>query len=88
MSVTDGAVVTVVQPGGGDSVPIPGFGAVFKLTSRTTGESLEAVKHSAAQVITGKSDGHQDGRFGNPLVAGSSAGPRRQVQLGASSSQN
>ena len=51
MSVTDGAVVTVVQPGGGESVPIPGFGAVFKLTSGTTGESLEAVKHSAEQVI-------------------------------------
>jgi hypothetical protein len=26
-----------VQPGAGDSVPIPGFGAVFKLTSQTTG---------------------------------------------------
>ena len=37
MTITNCAVVTVVQPGGGDSVAIPGFGAVFKLTSRTTG---------------------------------------------------
>jgi hypothetical protein len=35
-------------------------------------QSLEAVKHSAALVITGKNGGRQDRRFGNPLVAGSS----------------
>ena len=35
-------------------------------------QSLEAVKHIAAQVITGKDGGRQDRRFGNPLVAGSS----------------
>lgn len=39
MTLTHGAVVTVVQPGGGDSVPIPGFGAVFKLTSQTPADT-------------------------------------------------
>jgi len=29
--------VTVVPPGAGDNVAIPGFGAVFKLHSRDTG---------------------------------------------------
>jgi len=48
MSVTNGAVVTVVQPGGGDSVPIPGFGAVFKLTSHTTGGLVAIVEHPFA----------------------------------------
>jgi hypothetical protein len=43
-------------------------------------QSLEAVKHSAAQVITGKNGGRQDRRFGNPLVAGSSpARPTSEV---------
>ncbi|MFN6545314.1 hypothetical protein [Mycolicibacterium nivoides] len=37
MSSTTGATVTVVQPGAGDTAEIPGFGAVFKLTGRTTG---------------------------------------------------
>lgn len=45
MTLTRGAVVTVVQPGGGDSVPIPGFGAVFKLTSQTTGGHVAIVEH-------------------------------------------
>lgn len=48
MSVTDGAVLTVMQPGEGDSVPIPGFGAVFKLTSRTTGGLVSIVEHPFA----------------------------------------
>lgn len=48
MSVTDGAVLTVMQPGEGDSVPIPGFGAVFKLTSRTTGGLVAIVEHPFA----------------------------------------
>lgn len=37
MSSTTGATVTVVQPWAGDTAEIPGFGAVFKLTGRTTG---------------------------------------------------
>lgn len=45
MTLTHGAVVTVVQPGGGDSVPIPGYGAVFKLTSQTTGGHVAIVEH-------------------------------------------
>jgi quercetin dioxygenase-like cupin family protein len=48
MTVTNDAVVTVVQPGGGDSVAIPGFGAVFKLTSRTTGGLVAIVEHPFA----------------------------------------
>jgi hypothetical protein len=49
MTVTTGAVVTVVQPGGGDSVSIPGFGAVFKLTSRNTGGHVAIVEHPFAE---------------------------------------
>lgn len=45
MTLTPGAVVTVVQPGEGDSVAMPGFGAVFKLTSRTTGGLVAIVEH-------------------------------------------
>lgn len=45
MSVTEGAVLTVMQPGDGDVVPIPGFGAVFKLTSPTTGGLVSIVEH-------------------------------------------
>ena len=48
MTITNGAVVTVVQPGGGDSDSIPGFGAVFKLTSRTTGGLVAIVEHPFA----------------------------------------
>ncbi|BBX05154.1 cupin [Mycolicibacterium moriokaense] len=45
MSVTTGAQLKVVQPGDGDVVPIPGFGAVFKLISRTTGGLVSIVEH-------------------------------------------
>jgi quercetin dioxygenase-like cupin family protein len=45
MSMTNSAELTVVQPGEGDVVPIPGFGAVFKLTSRTTGGLVSIVEH-------------------------------------------
>jgi len=45
MSITNGAVLTVVQPGEGDVAPIPGFGAVFKLTGRTTGGLVSIVEH-------------------------------------------
>ncbi|WP_156689266.1 cupin domain-containing protein [Mycobacterium sp. Marseille-P9652] len=48
MSITDGAVLTVTRPGEGDSFPIPGFGAVFKLTSRTTGGLVAMVEHPFA----------------------------------------
>lgn len=45
MSKTDSALLTVMQPGEGDVVSIPGFGAVFKLTSRTTGGLVSIVEH-------------------------------------------
>ena len=45
MSLTNNAELTVVQPGEGDVVPIPGFGAVFKLTGRTTGGLVSIVEH-------------------------------------------
>lgn len=43
MSFTAGATLTVVQPGAGDTAEIPGFGAVFKLTGRTTGGLVSIV---------------------------------------------
>lgn len=48
MSITDGAVLTVTRPGEGDVADIPGFGAVFKLTSRTTGGLVAIVEHPFA----------------------------------------
>lgn len=48
MSSTTGATVTVVQPGAGDTAEIPGFGAVFKLTGRTTGGLVSIVEHPFA----------------------------------------
>jgi quercetin dioxygenase-like cupin family protein len=38
----------VVPPGGGDSVAIPGFGAVFKLYSRDTDGAVAIVEHPFA----------------------------------------
>ena len=37
--------VTVVLPGQGDIVPLPGFGAVFKLSSRNNGGEVAIVEH-------------------------------------------
>jgi len=37
--------VTVVQPGAGDYVALPGFGAVFKLSSTTNGGEVSIVEH-------------------------------------------
>src|ERR1700747_3890808 len=37
--------VTVVQPGEGDYVALPGFGAVFKLSSATNGGEVSIVEH-------------------------------------------
>jgi quercetin dioxygenase-like cupin family protein len=37
--------VTVVQPGEGDTVALPGFGAVFKLYSRNNGGEVAIVEH-------------------------------------------
>jgi quercetin dioxygenase-like cupin family protein len=37
--------VTVVQPGEGDYVALPGFGAVFKLSSKTNGGEVSIVEH-------------------------------------------
>jgi quercetin dioxygenase-like cupin family protein len=45
MSVTHGAVLTVVQPGQGDVATIPGFGAVLKLTSQSTSGLVSIVEH-------------------------------------------
>src|SRR5690349_22162224 len=40
--------VTVVQPGEGDTVDLPGFGAVFKLSSRSNGGEVAIVEHPFA----------------------------------------
>lgn len=40
--------VTVVQPGEGDVVALPGFGAVFKLTGKTNGGEVSIVEHPFA----------------------------------------
>ncbi|ORA58948.1 cupin [Mycolicibacterium elephantis] len=45
MSIPDGAVLKVVPVGDGDVVDIPGFGAVFKLTSSATGGLVSIVEH-------------------------------------------
>ena len=45
MPTTPDAVLTAVAPGEGDVVPIPGFGAVLKLTSMTTGGLVSIVAH-------------------------------------------
>lgn len=37
--------VTVVQPGGGETVHIPGFGATYKLYSRDNGGEVAMVEH-------------------------------------------
>jgi quercetin dioxygenase-like cupin family protein len=37
--------VTVVRPGEGDRVPLPGFGAVFKLSGRRNGGEVSIVEH-------------------------------------------
>lgn len=37
--------VTVVPPGEGDTVSLPGFGAVFKLSSRNTGGEVAILEH-------------------------------------------
>jgi quercetin dioxygenase-like cupin family protein len=37
--------VTVVQPGEGEYVALPGFGAVFKLSSRNNGGEVSIVEH-------------------------------------------
>ncbi|WP_232315687.1 cupin domain-containing protein [Mycobacterium celatum] len=39
------AQVTVVQPGEGDTVKLPGFGAVFKLSSVNNGDEVAIVEH-------------------------------------------
>ncbi|GHH71842.1 hypothetical protein GCM10018793_07910 [Streptomyces sulfonofaciens] len=40
--------VTVVQPGEGDTVSLAGFGAVFKLSSRTNGGEVAIIEHPFA----------------------------------------
>jgi hypothetical protein len=37
--------VTVVQPGEGEYVALPGFGAVFKLSSKANGGEVSIVEH-------------------------------------------
>jgi quercetin dioxygenase-like cupin family protein len=41
-------VLRVVQPGAGEKVHIPGFGAIFKLYSRDTGGQVAIVEHPFA----------------------------------------
>jgi quercetin dioxygenase-like cupin family protein len=50
---TNRTQVTVVQPGEGDEVTLPGFGAVFKLSGRRNGEEVSILEHPfAVGVIT------------------------------------
>nr|WP_244897667.1 hypothetical protein [Mycobacterium alsense] len=44
----DGIPVSVVRPGEGDVVGLPGFGAVFKLSSSTNGGEVSIVEHPFA----------------------------------------
>jgi mannose-6-phosphate isomerase-like protein (cupin superfamily) len=48
MTFLNDAVLTVVQPGEGDSVSMAGFGAVFKLRGTTTGGLVAIVEHPFA----------------------------------------
>jgi hypothetical protein len=45
----------VVQPTEGEDVSIPGFGAVFKLTSQTTGGLVAIVEHPFAVATSSRS---------------------------------
>jgi mannose-6-phosphate isomerase-like protein (cupin superfamily) len=45
MEATYATKVNVVQPGTGDSVSIPGFGAVYKIYSRDNGGEIAVVEH-------------------------------------------
>jgi quercetin dioxygenase-like cupin family protein len=48
VDVTGARAVRVVPPGGGESIPIPGFGAVLKLCNRDTGGEVAIVEHPFA----------------------------------------
>jgi len=48
MDVTSAPKVTVVPPGGGETVRFPGFGATFKLCSRDNGGEVAIVEHPFA----------------------------------------
>ena len=48
MTTHKATAVTVVPPGGGEEVRIPGFGAVFKLRSTGTGGEAAIVEHPFA----------------------------------------
>jgi quercetin dioxygenase-like cupin family protein len=67
--------VTVVQPGEGDRVALPGFGAVFKLSRRNNGGEVAIIEHPfAVGVLTAahrhtREDEHSivlDGEIGFP----------------------
>ncbi|OBF84536.1 cupin [Mycobacterium sp. 852002-51163_SCH5372311] len=45
MADPTGIGVSVVQPGEGDYAALPGFGAVFKLSSKTNGGEVSIVEH-------------------------------------------
>jgi quercetin dioxygenase-like cupin family protein len=45
MDVPNAPAAKVVPPGGGENVPIPGFGAVFKLYGRDNGGEVAIVEH-------------------------------------------
>ncbi|OBA80220.1 cupin [Mycobacterium sp. 1164966.3] len=45
MADPTGVGVSVVQPGDGDYAALPGFGAIFKLSSKTNGGEVSIVEH-------------------------------------------
>jgi quercetin dioxygenase-like cupin family protein len=48
VSDTSRIPVTVVEPGQGDEVPLPGFGAVFKISSEANGGEVSIIEHPFA----------------------------------------
>lgn len=70
MTFTNNAVLTVVQPGEGDSVSMAGFGAVFKLRSETTGGLVAIVEHPFAVGLVTAAHSHTNEDEHSFVVAG------------------
>jgi quercetin dioxygenase-like cupin family protein len=63
-------VLTVVQPGEGESVSMAGFGAVFKLRSQTTGGLVAIVEHPFAVGLITAAHRHTNEDEHSLVVAG------------------